>query len=303
MKTLIQEILRLGQISKMSRIVTQNYSNTGMRNYMTISNQGKTSNTRKEGNIFIKEDASYSGYCFQSYCQTNLALPVRFNIAKVIEYDHGVAKYRLINEKPWKLDYSRASMIGSAMGAMHRQCIDLMNDGEFKFMKTKSFSPPADLIKYDISQGELDLRNDVLDSLSIKINSETPKAPLHRDFRLHNILFDGSKFWLIDFDYAAIDIVSHEIVAMMLDISYHSVENTIPFIHNYIKQSQLEITPTIVDEHLYYLASDTFPYDRKDSLTPDNYNELCNERTSRLNRLKVFADDFKDNINYALGYQ
>ena len=41
----------------------------------------------------------------------------------------------------------------------------------------------------------------------------------------------------------------------------------------------------------------------KDSLTPENYNELCNERTSRLSRLKVFADDFKDNINYALGYQ
>ena len=274
-----------------------------MRNYMTISNQGKTSNTRKEGNIFIKEDASYSGYCFQSYCQTNLALPVRFNIAKVIEYDHGVAKYRLINEKPWKLDYSRASMIGSAMGAMHRQCIDLMNDGEFKFMKTKSFSPPADLIKYDISQGELDLRNEVLDSLSIKINSETPKAPLHRDFRLHNILFDGSKYWLIDFDYAAIDIVSHEIVAMMLDISYHDMLCIDGFISQYVQHSQLDITSNIVDEHLYYLASDTFPYDRKDKLSSTNYNELCNERTSRLNRLKVFADDFRDSINNALGYQ
>ena len=38
-------------------------------------------------------------------------------------------------------------------------------------------------------------------------------------------------------------------------------------------------------------------------LTLQNYNELCDERSSRLNRLRVFRKDFKDNINYALDNQ
>ena len=274
-----------------------------MKNSMTISNQGKTSKTAIVGNTFIKEKATWAGYCFQRYCVDNVVLPSKFQINKPIEYTNGKATYRLIDEKSWKLDYSRASLIGQAMGSMHRQCISAELTGEFNYLPKKSFTPPSDISQYDISPAELDLRNEVLDSIDIDINSKTPKAPLHRDFRLHNIISDGNMLHLIDFDFAGIDIVSHEVVAMMLDISYHSTENIIPFIHSYIKYSGLEITPTIVDEHLYYLATDTFPYDRKDMLTLQNYNELCDERSSRLNRLRVFRKDFKDNLNYALDNQ
>ena len=274
-----------------------------MKNSMTISNQGKTSKTEIVGNTFIKDKATWAGYCFQCYCVDNVVLPSKFKINKPIEYTNGKATYMLIDEKPWKLDYSRAALIGKAMGSMHKGCIPAHESGEFKYLNLKKFTPPSDISQYDISPAELDLRNEVLDLIDIDVNSKTPKSPLHRDFRLHNILFDGCNLHLIDFDFAAIDIISHEVVAMMLDISYHSVENTIPFIHNYIQHSGLEITPTIVDEHLYYLATDTFPYDRKDKLTLQNYNDLCNERSSRLNRLRVFRKDFKDNINYALDNQ
>ena len=268
---------------------------------MTISNQGRTSNTRIDGSTFIKDDASYSGYCFQSYCVSNVILPVKFQINKTISYGHGTGKYRVIDEKPWKLDYSRAALIGTAMGSMHKQCYSALVAGEFNYLTMKQFTPPSDITKFDITQGELELRNDILNSLNVSVNSKTPKVPLHRDFRLHNILFDGATLWLIDFDYAAIDIVSHEIVAMMLDMSYQDIICVEYFISNYIKHSYLNITDNIVDEHLYYLATDTFPYDRKDQLTSTNYNALCTERASRLNRLKVFRDTFKEIIQKSLG--
>ena len=267
---------------------------------MTISNKGKTSNTFIDDNHFVKEDASYSGYSFQKWCESNLVLPPKFGINRALDYSHGVAKYDIIAEEPWKLDYTKVGLIGKAMGEIHSQSRAAYESGELKFLKTKSFKAPTDLTHYDISPAELDLRNEVLQSVDIDINTSTPKLPLHRDFRLHNILSDGNKLWLIDFDYAAVDIVSHELVAMMLDISYHGLHYVETFIREYLRHSSLNISDVIVDEHMYYLATDTFPYDRKSTLSDKNYNLLCDERTSRLNRLKVFRKDFKDFIRMSL---
>ena len=270
---------------------------------MNITNQGRTSKTAIVGGTFIKEGASYTGYCFQSWCQSHVVLPTRFRINNVIEYSHGEAKYKLLDEKPWKLDYSRASLIGSVMGDMHRQCLDGYENGELKFLPIKSFTPPQDVEKYDIGPAELELRNECLSDIHINVNSSTPKVPLHRDFRLHNIIFDGSCLNLIDFDFAGVDIVSHEVTAMLLDISYINLEYIDVFLQQYIKHCGLDITDNIIDEHMYYLATDTFPYDRKDSLTQSNYNSLCAERASRLNRLRVFRKDFKNSLNNALANQ
>ena len=269
---------------------------------MRTFNRGNVSKTWIEDGRFFKDGVAFKGYCFQREACTAAPLPLHFKINVPLDYGNSKAEYTLVDEMPYGITTTNADLFGKSMAVFHSWCHDRYQSGHFKYLVNKRMSAPDDITQYpDISPIDLDQRNEILSKLTIDFDTDTPRLPLHRDFRLHNILWDGHNYTLIDFDFAAVDILSHEVVGMMLDLSSTAnIACVESFIDSYIQHTDLTIQPKIVDEHLYYLATDCFPYNRKDQLTLKGYNNLKQERSQRLNRLSIYSEIYKEIIEESL---
>jgi len=268
---------------------------------MNITNEGRTSVTEIREDRFVKHGVDFLSYAFQKEMHDEAILPYGFKINKPLSFSHNDVGYELINQRQWSLDNLNTGLIGKAMANIHNWSHNRYNAGDLQYLKIK-YSPKIDDInEYDISPSSLDIRNNALSKITTNVfKNKVGFMPLHRDFRLHNILFDGDNYYLIDFDYSAIDIPSHEIVGMMLDISQHGIGLLESFVGSYTQYTHLEIDSSIVDDHLYYLATDVFPYDRPDRLTKENYESLVRERDQRIMRLTTYYEIFKEIIDESL---
>jgi len=269
---------------------------------MRTFNRGNVSKTWIENGSFFKDGVTFNGYCFQREACTAAPLPLHFKINVPLHYGNSQAEYELIDEMPYAVTTSNSTLFGKSMAMFHSWCHDRYQNGHFKYLRRKELGAPDDITQFDdVSPIDLDQRNEILSRITVDFNTDTPRLPLHRDFRLHNIIYDGHNYTLIDFDFAAVDILSHEIVGMMLDLSVNAGISCVEsFIDSYIQHTDLSIHPKIVDEHLYYLATDCFPYNRKSSLTLKGYNNLKQERAQRLNRLSIYSEIFKEIIEESL---
>jgi thiamine kinase-like enzyme len=119
-----------------------------------------------------------------------------------------------------------------------------------------------------------------------RLNTSQPKIPLHRDFRTHNILFDGENYNLIDFDFASVDFISIEVMGFISDIIESGLNNVNVFLKSYFKALEVEVKPfSFVDDYLNYLCTNTFPFYMADSLEPNNFQKLVEERNKNLETL------------------
>jgi hypothetical protein len=268
---------------------------------MNIINEGRTSITEIRNDAFYKQGVSFVSYAFQKEMYDEAIMPYGFNINKPMSFSHNEASYEVIEHRPWSLDNNNVALIGKAMANIHNWSSARYDAGELQYLKVK-YSPKIDDIgRYDVTPSSLDIRNDALAKIKANVfKNTTGWMPVHRDFRLHNILFNGDTYHLTDFDYAAIDIPSHEIIGMMLDVSQHGIGFLESFIGSYIQYSNITIDSSIVDDHLYYLATDVFPYDRPDRLSKENYSSLVDERDGRIMRLTLYYDLFKEIIDESL---
>jgi Ser/Thr protein kinase RdoA (MazF antagonist) len=140
----------------------------------------------------------------------------------------------------------------------------------------------------DISVAEMSLREVV-----VSMCEYTPikTLPLHRDFRLHNILFGVDYYHLIDFDFAAYDDVSMEVMGMVVDLLQHGFEYVEAFLTAYIESSNIDTYDSMASNYLLYLATSSFPYDREEALEPQAFQNLKTERSKRLVLLYLNMDN------------
>ena len=122
------------------------------------------------------------------------------------------------------------------------------------------------------------------------------KIPVHRDFKIHNIINNGQDFYLIDFDFAEIDNVSLEVVAFIVDL-YYNIKNlqiVEEFIAAYKNECRIPLDwSSMLNDYLIYMCCNTFPFYMRETIGEDNFRVLFDERNHKLH----FAYTNKDLIN------
>lgn len=243
---------------------------------------GNTSTTYKTDTEFIKEDCVEVGYEFQELLYHYVQLTDGFAINKPIKYDNGKATFELLQDLDFDITIENANLIGMNMAKIHNFSMLLLNGKELPYLTTALFPTGDDLVDYDIPERELAIRHSIMFEMNF---TPTDQIPLHRDFRLHNIVFDGSTYNLIDFDFAKYGDASLEVMGMVVDLMEHGIEYVESFLTAYVEESKISIDESIAENYLLYLAASSFPYNRKDTLTDDGYNNLVLERSNRLDLL------------------
>ena len=210
-------------------------------------------------------------------------------------------KFEKLDEKEWAPNEDNMKIIGTSMAIIHNYC----------FLNADSISLNEKEEKYDASTMQkwleidqetpflaesFEQRKDIFKSIN-RLNQSQPKIALHRDFRPHNILFDGENYHLIDFDFAAIDYVSLEVMGFISDIIETGMSNVKAFLEGYFSNINIPIIPeSFVDDYLNYLCTNTFPFYLHENLEPANYRNLVEHRNNALNSLY----NNRENIQYLI---
>tara|TARA_R110000744_G_scaffold67805_2_gene138187 strand:+ start:629 stop:1417 length:789 start_codon:yes stop_codon:yes gene_type:complete len=238
--------------------------------------------------MFVKEDCSKTGFDFHSLLYHTAPLVGKFSINQPLTITGTKARFELVPDLDFDVTIENSKLFGANMAAIHNHSAKLMLSKELPYMDNK-IMPDADSWKeLNISAGELSIREIIM-----KFSKYVPikTLPLHRDFRLHNIMFGADYYHLIDFDFAAYDDVSMEVMGMVVDLLEHGFEYVEAFLRAYMESSNIDTYDYMASNYLIYLASSCFPYDRIDTLEPEAFDILANERTSRLIRLYLNMDN------------
>jgi hypothetical protein len=199
-----------------------------------------------------------------------------------LEYE---LEFDLIDEKEWAPNPDNMRIIGKSMSIIHNYC----------FRNNKHISLDTKNSSYDnmdswlsinrnipFKDDSYSLRRDIFRNIK-KFNAGQPKIALHRDFKPHNILYDGDSYNLIDFDFAAKDFVSIEIMSFIVDVMESGKTNVRTFIESYIENSEIPVKyNSLVDDYLAYLCTNTFPFYMHDKLNPQNFKNLVEHRNNSL---------------------
>jgi len=193
--------------------------------------------------------------------------------------------FEKIENKQWDINPNSMHIIGKSMSILHGAANVNRNEIHIPIKNEKYDS----MEKWDVmpnttqSQRAYKRRREIFRQLE-SFNLSQPKIPLHRDFKPHNILFDGNSFHLIDFDFAAVDYTCLEIMAFIVDI--RGEDNIKAFIDAYKSISNNGVNfNTMVNDYLVYLCTNTFPFYMKDSLDNTGFMNLLNHRNSVLEYL------------------
>lgn len=229
--------------------------------------------------MFVKEDCNSTGYEFQEVIHHTLKLSNEFKINKPLSLQGSVARFELLKELKYDITIANSKLFGTTMAKIHNHSGILMLSNELPYMDNKIMPDCNSWKELNISAGELGIR-EIIMNYAKYIPIKT--LPLHRDFRLHNIVFDGKAYNLIDFDFAAYDDVSIEVMGMVVDLLDYDFKYVEAFLAAYIKESNIDTYTSMATNYLIYLASSCFPYDRIDTLTPEAFENLKIERQHRL---------------------
>jgi serine/threonine protein kinase len=199
-----------------------------------------------------------------------------------------------LEEKQWAPNKTNMELIGKSMAYLHNHCNRNKNQITLN-TKTEDYSTMNSWLmlsdnipfKKESYKRRLEIFNNIP-----RLNLSQPKIALHRDFKPHNIIFDGERYHLIDFDFAAIDYVSLEVMGFIVDIIKTGLSNAESFIRAYISNVDVSnIKPmSFVDDYLNYLCTNTFPYYMKDSLEYNNFKKLVEHRNESLEILWMMRD-------------
>lgn len=262
---------------------------------------GNMSTTLLTEDVFIKyipvSKYDYRIGIFQDRLFYNIKNLRNFAICKTIKYEKDntgdliEVHYKVVNEKQWDLNKESVAIIGENMAKIHNHCyvekdyIDLpKKDCLYNNMKEWEKIEKDGLV----NSRHYFIRRDIFKEIK-RVDPKQVKMPLHRDFRKHNILWDGEKYILIDFDFAAHDFISLEIAAFISDMLDDEKEDyglslIKEFIKSYVEHSEIEniIWDDVITDYLNYLCVNTFPVYLKNTMNKDNFNELLKQRTDNL---------------------
>lgn len=222
---------------------------------------------------------------------------------------HGTSTYyelefENLKELSWEPNHDNMRLIGTAMAHIHNfsytntSLLNLPAKSEsYSDMSKWLYLPKKDSKIKDAHSSRLIIFNDIN-----RFNIAQPKIPVHRDFKLHNIIFDGDRFNLIDFDFAAIDYVSIEIMGFVVDVIKYDIELLNTFFKYYHSTINIPVIPrSYVTDYLNYLCTNTFPFYLKEKLVKESLLNLINYRNDCLNLVyenKEKLETIINNSNY-----
>lgn len=267
---------------------------------------GNMSTTELRDGVFIKyipvDKFDYRVGIFQTRLFHNIKnLSKDFAIVKTVEYkknttgDFFEIHYEVVDEKQWDLKKESVAIIGENMAKIHNHCYEIKDFVDLP-KKDTDYSDMSDwdkVIKKEVvNSRHYFIRRDIFKDIE-RLDSRQVKIPLHRDFRKHNVLWDGERYVLIDFDFAAHDFISIEIAAFISDMLDDEKDDSglllvEEFLKNYIKHSEIKeiIWQNVISDYLNYLCVNTFPVYLKDKINSVNFDELLKQRTETL--IKIY---------------
>ena len=239
-------------------------------------------------------------YDWQNEMYTHFKNNDGFYINKVLNHDSGVLHLDYIDYKSKPTTNKDLQLFGKSMAKLHNAGRNydfqwtMARNGDAQWVQT---SLPYKEEKYNsmkpwdyISRTDWlflkskSIRKEIFKTLqTVDDLSEQPKSKLHRDFRLHNILYDLNGYHLIDFDFAAIDYLSLEVMGLFTDLYELTPEMARQFLIGYYNESKdWDWATGMVDLFLCYLCTNTFPFSMSDHMDKDEVEALAEERNGRL---------------------
>lgn len=258
-----------------------------------MGNMSKTYIDNESG-TFVKEDCNETGFEFQQLLYHTLVEYSNFAINQPIGILNGKAKFELLEDIDFEITKKNSTLFGINMARIHNLSAKLMSSKELPYMDNKIMPDVNSWKELNLTPGELSIREIVMKFAKYK---PIKTLPLHRDFRLHNIVYDGRFYNLIDFDFAAYDDVSMEVMGMVVDLLDHGIEYVEAFLTAYMESSNIDTYDNMATNYLIYLASSCFPYDRRDTLEPEAFENLRKERQHRLISLYTNIDNINKIIS------
>lgn len=199
-------------------------------------------------------------------------------------------EFEYLDEKPWRPNSENMKLIGTSMAIIHNHSYRnknqiTLNSKRDEYSRIENWNLLSNDIPFKTESQER--RREIFKELNLKLDTTQPKIPLHRDFKPHNIIFDGDKYHLIDFDFAAIDYVSLEVIGFVVDIIDSGLGNVKTFLEAYLDMIDIKgIKPlSFVDDYLAYLCTNTFPFYMNESLESDAFKNLVEHRNNSLETL------------------
>jgi len=230
-----------------------------------------------------------SSFAFQNYLYNNFnsGLKICKPIKIVTEKANTIELvYEYLQEKEWHMTMSTASALGEYLAELHNFC----------FEKRREISLPDktavvamgkwnEIEDSDDKKIALTIRKAIYENLK-PYDRDQIRIPVHRDFKMHNIVFANGDYNLIDFDFAAIDNVGIEIASFIIDFFYteRNEQHVIEFISAYKKASKIKINwESVLNDYLVYMCVNTFPFYMREKIGETNFKQLYNERNGKLN--------------------
>jgi hypothetical protein len=205
------------------------------------------------------------------------------NLKQVGHKTYYELEFDKLDEQKWEPTHDNMRLIGTAMAHLHNFAYYNKNLLTLP-IKNESYS---DMDKWlYISKKDPKVDDAYKTRLSIfkeldNFNSAQPKIPLHRDFKLHNVIFDGEKYNLIDFDFAATDYVSIEIMGFVVDVVKYGMEYVKTFFEHYHRTIDIPvISKSYVSDYLNYLCTNTFPFYMQDKMSVESVADLVEYRNN-----------------------
>lgn len=198
--------------------------------------------------------------------------------------------FDMLDEKDWKPTPENMEIIGKSMAYIHNHSnrnmsmINLPSKQE-TYDSMENWLSLSDNIPF--KKESYEKRKTIFREIK-PLNQAQPKIPLHRDFKPHNIIFNGESYNLIDFDFAAIDFISLEVMGFLVDIIDTGLNNVQSFLKSYFGHidKNIKIVPeSFVDDYLSYLCTNTFPFYLHESLESNNFQQLVEHRNKSLETL------------------
>lgn len=230
-----------------------------------------------------------SSFAFQNYLYHNfnsglkICKPIKIVTEKANEIE---LVYEYLQEQEWHMTISTASALGRYLAELHNFCHEKMHEISLP-NKTAvvAMGKWNEIEDSDHKKIALNIRKSIYENLK-PYDKDQIRIPVHRDFKMHNIIFANGDYNLIDFDFAAIDNIGIEIASFIIDFfyEYRDEHHVTEFIEAYKKASKLKINwESVINDYLVYMCVNTFPFYMRDKIGEVNFRKLYHERNGKLN--------------------
>lgn len=231
---------------------------------------------------------------FESDLKINKPLYIQNSISGYVSI-----RYDVIDEHLWEINNKNIGLLGKYLAELHNFCYQYLYKIKLD-KKVMNASLSGWNWVHDCPEKEeaFKMRKEIFENLK-PYNNQQIFIPVHRDFKIHNILFDGVNFNLIDFDFAAIDNVGIEIMSFIMDFYGRTLQKDLidTFVEEYKKHSLIPIDwTTIVNDYLMYMCCNTFPFYLRENIGEINFNELLEERNWKLKLANVLKEKLHESL-------